>query len=330
MRRLRLAVLLLCLCLAGGWAKADRLEAIKARGHLTCGVLPGVAGFAVRNADGSYSGFDIDTCRAIAAAIFGKPDRVKFVQADDVGVFRRVPEVDVVIRRLTWSVTRETPLGLMFGPVTYYDGQGLLVPAGTPDAKALAGKTVCVEQGEGWVGNLARYAQAQGLDLKPLVAPSRAAAIENFTAGACAAYSGDKTMLASIRAGLPKPDDYAILPDEFSKEPLAPLVRQGDDRFFEIVRWTVFALIEGEELGVSSRNSGEMRRSDSLEVRRFLGIVPGNGAALGLKESWAADSVSATGNYGEMFARNLGPLGLDRGLNKLWKDGGLMYAPPLR
>jgi len=322
--------LLLCLCLATGWAKADRLEAIKARGHLTCGVLPGVAGFAVRNADGSYSGFDIDTCRAIAAAIFGKPDQVKFVEADDVGIFKRVPEVDVVIRRLTWSLTRENPLGLMFGPITYYDGQGLLVPAGTPDAKALAGKTVCVEQGEGWVGNLARYAKAQQLDLKPLVAGSRAAAIESFASGACAAYSGDKTMLASIRSGLPKPAEYTILPDEFSKEPLAPLVRQGDDRFFALVRWSVFSLIEAEEFGITSRNIDEMSSSGNLDVKRFLGVVPGNGKALGLKESWAGDIVKATGNYGEIFARNLKPLWLDRGLNKLWKDGGLMYAPPLR
>jgi general L-amino acid transport system substrate-binding protein len=321
---------LACFCLAGGAARADRLEAIRTRGHITCGVLPGIAGFAVRNADGSYSGFDIDTCRAIAAAIFGKADRIKFVVADDVGIFRRDPEVDVVVRRLTWSLTRENPDGLMFGPITYYDGQGLLTRAGMPDARALAGKAVCVEQGEGWVGNLSNYSKAQGLDLRPVVAPSRAAAIERFMSGACAAYSADKTLLASIRAGLPKPGDYAILPDAFSKEPLAPLVRQADDRFFEIVRWTVFSLVEAEELGITSRNINEMRGSDSLDVRRFMGIVPGNGKALGLKESWAADIVGATGNYGEVFARNLGPLGLDRGLNRLWKEGGLMYAPPLR
>lgn len=334
MRARRLAALLAFLCLTTGAAQAERLEAIKARGHLTCGVLPGVAGFAVVNPDGSYSGFDIDTCRAVAAAIFGTPDKVKFVQADDVGIFKRQPDVDVVIRRLTWALTRETPLGLIFGPITYYDGQGLMVPAaGATDAKALAGKPVCVEQGEGWAGNLMRYSQAHGLELKPVVATDRAVAIKSFLAGACAAYSGDKTMLAAIRAGLPRPADYTILADEFSKEPLAPLVRQGDDRFFQVVRWTMFALIEAEEIGVTSRNITESKGSGEPDAKRLLGVIPGNGKALSLGEDWAANVVKGVGNYGEIFARNLGPdtnIRLDRGLNRLWKDGGLMYAPPLR
>ena len=333
MRELRLAVLLALLCLAAGLAKADRLEAIRARGHLTCGVLPGVAGFAVEKPNGTYSGFDIDTCRAVAAAIFGTPDKVKFVQADDVGVFKRQPEVDIVIRRLTWTLSRETPLGLMFGPITYYDGQGLMVPAGVAHAEALAGKPICVEQGEGWAGNLLRYSQMRDLDLKPIMATDRAEATKSFVAGACAAYSGDKTMLASIRAGLPRPADYTILPDEFSKEPLAPLVRQGDDRFFEIVRWSIFALIEAEELHITSSNINAFVISQNPDSQHFLGIVPGNGKALGLDETWARNAVKAAGNYGEMLARNLGPdtaVKLDRGLNRLWTDGGLMYAPPLR
>jgi general L-amino acid transport system substrate-binding protein len=320
------------LCLTAVGARADRLEAIKARGHLTCGVLPGVNGFAVLKPDGSYSGFDIDTCRAIAAAMFGTPDKIRFIQADDVSIFKRRPEVDVVIRRLSWALTRETPMGLMFGPITYYDGQGLMVPAAVPNAGSLTGKPVCVEQGEGWVGNLVRYSQMRDLDLKPIVASSRAEGIEKFLAGACAAYSGDKTMLASIRAGLPRPADYTILPDEFSKEPLAPLVRQGDDRFFEVVRWTIFSLIEAEELHINSSNIDVFAISLNPDARRFLGLVPGNGKALGLNESWAKNVVKAVGNYGEMFARNLGPesaVKLDRGLNRLWKDGGLMYAPPL-
>jgi general L-amino acid transport system substrate-binding protein len=310
------------------------LEAIKARGHLTCGVLPGVVGFAVLKPDGTYSGFDIDTCRAIAAAIFGTPDKVKFLQADDAGIFKRQPEVDVVIRRLTWALTRETPLGLMFGPITYYDGQGLMVPsADVANASELRGKPICVEQGEGWVGSLVRYSQMRDLDLKPIVATDRADTIKGFLAGACAAYSGDKTMLASIRAGLPRPADYTILPDEFSKEPLAPLVRQGDDRFFEVVRWTIFALIEAEELHITSSNADAFAISLNPDARYFLGIVPGNGKALGLDEGWAKNVIKSVGNYGEMFARNLGPdsaVKLDRGLNRLWTDGGLMYAPPLR
>ena len=333
MRALRLAVLLALLCLTAGGAQAGRLEAIKARGHLTCGVLPGVTGFAILKPDGTYSGFDIDTCRAIAAAIFGTPDKVKFIQADDVGIFKRQPDVDVVIRRLTWTLTRETPLGLMFGPITYYDGQGLMVPAGVANVEALAGKSICVEQGEGWAGNLARYSQTRDLDMKPVVATDRADAIKRFLAGDCTAYSGDKTMLASIRAGLPRPMDYVILPDEFSKEPLAPLVRQGDDRFFEIVRWTILALIEAEELHITSSNVGVFAISQNPDSQHFLGLAPGNGKALGLNEGWARNVIKAVGNYGEMFARNLGPdsaVKLDRGLNRLWTEGGLMYAPPLR
>ncbi len=337
MSALRLAVLLAIACLSVTGAKAaeakgDRLAAIRARGHLTCGVLPGVTGFAVLNPDGSYGGFDIDTCRAVAAAIFGTPDKVRFVQADDVGIFKRAPEVDVVIRRLTWALTRETPLGLMFGPITYYDGQGLMAPAGVADAGVLAGKPVCVEQGEGWAGNLVRYSQMRDLDLKPVVIADRADAVKRFLAGECAAYSGDKTMLAAIRAGLPRPADYTILKDEFSKEPLAPLVRQGDDRFFEVVRWSVFALIEAEELHITSSNVDVFVLSQNPNSRHFLGVIPGNGKALGLDERWARNIVKAVGNYGEMFARNLGPdsaIKLDRGLNRLWTDGGLMYAPPL-
>jgi general L-amino acid transport system substrate-binding protein len=332
-RGLRLTVLLAMACLTAAGAKADRLEAIKARGHLTCGVLPGVAGFAILKPDGTYSGFDIDTCRAIAAAIFGTAEKTKFVQADDVSVVKRQPEVDIVIRRLTWTLTRETPLGLMFGPITYYDGQGLMVPPGVANAEGLAGKPVCVEQGEGWAGNLLRYSQMRDLDMKPVVITARADAVKTFLAGGCAAYSGDKTMLASIRAGLPHPGDYVILPDEFSKEPLAPLVRQGDDRFFEVVRWTVFALIEAEELHITSSNINVFVISQNPDSRYFLGIDPGNGKALGLDEGWARSVVKAVGNYGEMFARNLGPdsaIKLDRGPNRLWTDGGLMYAPPLR
>jgi general L-amino acid transport system substrate-binding protein len=333
-RPLRLAILLILLCLTAAGAKAGRLEAIKARGHLTCGVLPGVVGFAVLKPDGSYSGFDIDTCRAIAAAIFGTSDKVKFLQADDVGIFKRQPEVDVVIRRLTWALSRENPLGLMFGPITYYDGQGLMVPsAGAANAEALAGKPVCVEQGEGWAGNLVRYSQMRDLDLKPVVIADRADAVQRFLAGSCAAYSADKTMLASIRAGLPHPADYTILQDEFSKEPLAPLVRQGDDRFFEIVRWSIFALIEAEELHITSSNITIFAISQNPDSQHFLGLAPGSGMALGLDEGWARNVVKAVGNYGEMFARNLGPdtaVKLDRGRNRLWTDGGLMYAPPLR
>jgi general L-amino acid transport system substrate-binding protein len=334
-RRLKAACLLVlaALCCAHQ-ADAGRLEQIRARGYLGCGVFPGIAGFATVK-DGRYSGFDTDICRAVAAAIFGTPDKIKFTEVESVDSFGKTAALDMVVRRLTWTLSRESPLGLMFGPVVYYDGQGFLVPksAGVTSARQLAGKRICVDPGEGWDGNLRRYSQANQLDLQSILVPNRATGEERFFGGHCDAYSADKTMLGAIRANAPQPHDFDILPEQISKEPLAPLVRQGDDRFFEIVRWTVFALIEAEELGVTSRNIDEKRDSPDPDTRYLLGVIPGNGKALGLTEHWAADSIAAVGNYGELFERNVGPatgIGLDRGLNRLWTTGGLMYAPPLR
>ena len=316
-------------------AWAGRLEQVEARGYLICGVYPGVAGFATVSKDGRYSGFDVDICRAVAAAIFGAPDKVKFIPAPGVAVFKRVPEPDLVVRRLTWTLTREEPLGLMFGPIVYYDGQGFLVPRASEvaNAKQLAGKRVCVDAGEDWLANLMRYSRANSLNLAPVVVASRAEGERAFFDGRCDAYSADKTMLGAIRAAAPNAADYAILSEQISKEPLAPLVRAGDDRFFQVVRWTIFALIDAEELGVTSENIKEMRESSNPDIRALLGVVPGNGKALGLSENWAADAIRAVGNYAEMFARNVGEgseVGLDRGLNRLWRDGGLIYAPPAR
>ncbi len=337
MSRMRLACLLgiAAIYLAVAPAMAGRLEDIKARGAVNCGVFPGVAGFSVVSKDGRYSGFDIDICRAVSAAIFGVPDKVKFIAAPSIDVFRHSPGPDLVIRRLTWTLTREAPLGLMFGPIIYFDGQGFLVPKsiGVTDVQKLTGKRVCVMSGEGWVGNLMRFSQANSLDIRSIVVTSRSDGEKAFIAGRCDAFSADKTMLGAIRADAAEPQDYDILPEQISKEPLAPLVREGDDRFFQVVRWTVFALIESEELSVTSKNIDEMRNSSNPDVRALLGVAPGNGKALGLREDWAAKVISSIGNYGEIFARNVGPdsnIQLDRGLNRLWTDGGLMYAPPLR
>jgi general L-amino acid transport system substrate-binding protein len=334
-RRLSAAclIVLAVLCCADR-AEAGRLEQIKARGYLGCGVFPGVAGFATIK-DGRYSGFDTDICRAVTAAIFGTPDKIKFTEVASVDSFRKTPALDMVVRRLTWTLSRESPLGLMFGPIVYYDGQGFLVPrsTGVTSAKQLMGKRICVDPGEGWDGNLRRYSEANHLDLKSILVPSRAAGEERFFGGHCDAYSADKTMLGAIRADAPQPHDFEILPEQISQEPLAPLVRQGDDRFFEVVRWTIFALIEAEELGITSRNIDEKNASSDPDTKYLLGVIPGNGKALGLNEHWAADSIAAVGNYGELFDRNVGSasgIGLDRGLNRLWTNGGLMYAPPLR
>jgi general L-amino acid transport system substrate-binding protein len=334
-RRLSAAFLLaLAVFALAPQAEAGRLEQIRARGYLGCGVYPGVAGFATVK-DGRYSGFDTDICRAVAAAIFGTPDKVKFTEVANVDSFRKTPALDMVVRRLTWTLSRESPLGLMFGPIVYYDGQGFLVPksAGVTGAAQLAGKRICVDQGEGWDGNLRRYSEANQLDLKSILVPTRAAGEERLFGGGCDAYSADKTMLGAIRADARQPHDFDILPEQISKEPLAPLVRQGDDRFFEIVRWTILALIEAEELGVTSHNIDEKRSSIDPDIKYLLGVIPGNGKALGLSEHWAADSIAAVGNYGELFDRNIGSgsgIKLERGLNSLWTHGGLMYAPPLR
>ncbi len=323
------------ICLAAAPAEAGRLEQIKARGFVYCGVFPGVAGFATVSKDSHYSGFDTDICRAVSAAIFGAPDKVKFIVSPSIAVFRRNPAPDLVVRRLTWTLSRETPLGLMFGPIVYYDGQRFMAPksTGAASARQLAGKRICVQTGEGWGGNLMRYSAANTLDLRPIVVADRAEGEKAFFAGRCDAYSADKTMLGAIRADAPNPQDYDILPEQISKEPLAPLVREGDDRFFQVVRWTVFALIEAEELGITSKNIDEMRKSADPDVKALLGVTPGNGKALGLSEHWAADVIAGIGNYGELFARNVGAdsnIHLDRGLNRLWSDGGLMYAPPVR
>ncbi len=333
MRRARACFAFLAICLSAT-AQAGRLEQIEARGYLGCGVYPGVAGFATVK-DGHYSGFDTDICRAVAAAIFGTPDKIRFTEVATVDGFRKNNAVDMAVRRLTWTLTRESPLGLMFGPIVYYDGQGFLVPksAGIASAKQLAGKRICVDPGESWDGTLRRYSAANQLDLKSVLVPSRAAGEERLFGGECDAYSADKTMLGAIRADAAKPQDYVILPEQISKEPLAPLVRQGDDRFFEVVRWTVFALIEAEEFDVTSKNIEEKRGSLDPGTSYLLGVSPGNGKALGLSERWAADAIAAVGNYGELFERNLGTasgIGLERDLNRLWTNGGLIYAPPLR
>ncbi len=321
-------------------AAAGRLADIEHRGVLVCGVYPGVAGFASVDARGNYSGFDIDICRAVAAAIFGRPDKVRFIVTADLGALTRSPEIDMVARRLTWTLSREapaseTPPGFMFGPITFFDGQTFLAPKslGLTSVSSLAGRKVCVEDGEGWAGNLARFSRANGLGLQLVVAASRSDGEKRLFSGQCEAWSADESMLGAIRADAPRPEDYAILPWQFTKEPLAPLLRQGDDQFFQIVRWTVFALIDAEELGITAANADRMRSGGDPDQRRLLGAEPGIGRPLGLGDDWAFNVIRAVGNYGEIFARDIGSgnrIKLDRGLNALWTRGGLMYAPPVR
>jgi general L-amino acid transport system substrate-binding protein len=314
-----------------------RLERIRSKGFLTCGIWPHVAGFAAPDAKaaGGYSGMDIDTCRAVSAAIFGVPDRVKYEIAENVRQLRNT-EIDIVARRITWSLTRAATNGLMFGPVTFYDGQGFLAPRDSAiiDAKQLAGKSVCVASDEAHAATLAFYFHDHGLGVKSVGVDTGPDAERALKADNCAAYSADVSMLGAQRAAMAGGlDNYRILPEMISKEPLAPLVHQGDDRFFEIVRWTIFAQIAAEERGLTSQNIDSVDARSDSETQRLVGLIPGNGAALGLDEKWAVNVIKAVGNYGEMFERNVGKnstIKLERGLNKLWTDGGLMYAPRLR
>jgi general L-amino acid transport system substrate-binding protein len=313
----------------------DRVDAIRARGYLSCGVWPEVRGFATVDGKGQYRGFDTDICRAVAIAILGPPAQVRFVDTKTVEQFLASPDVDLVSRRLTWSITREGKLGLRFGPVTFYDGQGFLVPArvGVTRVAQLSGRRVCVDSGSPSEFNLGAVFRDRKLALEQVLLEPGADIADAFARGRCQAYTADITMLASIRAGFSRPDTFSLLNELVSKEPLAPVVRQQDDRLFDVVRWTFFALVNAEELGITQANAAAMRSNPNSDVQRLLGSEPGNGAALGLRETWAYDVIATLGNYGEIYQRNFGPDGdvrLPRGLNRLWTSGGLMWAPPAR
>ena len=309
------------------------MQRIRQRGTLVCGVAPGVAGFARVDDRGRYSGLDVDVCRAVAAAIFGAPDNVRYEQASSVEQFQRTPDIDLVSRRLTWSLQREG-MGLLFGPVMFYDGQGFLVPArlAAQQVRQLSNARICVVAGGLHESNLTTYFRLHALTLqKRLIQTAQLEA--ELSAGRCDAFTADVSELGSLRSGMRKPDDFRILSEQISKEPLAQLVRAADVDLFDVLRWTIFAMIAAEELGVTSANVAEMAKSGNPDVRRLLGVTPGNGKALGLDEAWAYNVVKTVGNYGEVYDRNVGtgsPIKLPRGVNALSSAGGLMFAPPLR
>jgi general L-amino acid transport system substrate-binding protein len=319
----------------------DRLDAIRRKGHLTCGVNPAVAGFAAVDHDGNYHGLDVDICRALSAAIFGTPDKVDYALALRVEDFRRTPDIDIVSRRLTWELRREGSLGLLFGPIMFYDGQGFLVSKQSlgsgvqspTDLHALSSLPICVVAEGAAEANLTAFGRARGLAFNTVPIKSLSEAGAALTAGRCRALTADVSELGAIRSKLPDTAAFDILDERISREPLAQLLRQEDVRLFDVLRWAVFALIGAEELGIDSKNVDAMLASGDPAVQRLLGVMPGNGRALGLDEKWAYHIIKALGNYGELFDRNVGrgsPIGLDRGLNNLWTAGGLMYAPPLR
>jgi len=314
------------------------LDAIKQRGELVCGVNTGLAGFSAADSQGKWTGLDVDVCKAIAASILGDANKVKWVPLNAQQRFTALQsgEIDILSRNTTWTLTRDASLGMHFTNTTYYDGQGFIVPAKgkIKSAKQLKGATVCVQSGTTTEKNLTDYSRANKLDIKPVVFGTFEAANSAYFTGRCQAYTTDASGLASIRNKEAKdPSEHLILPDLISKEPLGPAVRRGDDEFYAIAKWVVFALIEAEEYDITQGNADKMKASTDPVVMRILGTSEDTGKLLGLDKEWAYRAIKAAGNYGEIFERNVGPksaLALPRGINNLWSKGGIMYAPPVR
>lgn len=320
-------------------AEGDTVNAIKQRGELVCGVSTGVAvGMSTLDDKGNWNGLEVEFCRALSAAIIGNADRVKFVPLEFKNAFAALTSgsVDILARSATWTFTRDAEMKFEWPVVYLYDGQGFLVrkSLGVKSAKDLGGASICVSGGTTTELNLADYFRAQGLKFTPIVANSREQNLANLEAGRCDAYSNERGGLAANRAAMPKPDDYDVLPDVISKEPLGPVIRQDDQRFRDIVAWTFYAGVLAEEFGVTKANvADEAANSKNPEVQRLLGKTGDFGAKLGLANDWAVKVIATAGNYGEIYERNLGSASkvkLVRGQNELWSRGGLLYAPPVR
>jgi general L-amino acid transport system substrate-binding protein len=338
LRRCGVAALALAACALGSGAAGAQqtLAAIKQRGALVCGVSEGILGFSAQT-DKGWAGFDVDLCRALAAAIFDDAGKVRYVplNANDRFAALQAGTLDVLSRNSTWTMSRETDLKLTFPAVTYYDGQGFLIRRNTTVSSALElGNTkVCVRQGTTTELNLVDYFNANNMELERVASERAADVAKAYDAGQCDVFTSDVSQLHAERLALTKPDDHIILPDIISKEPLGPAVRQGDERWVNIVKWTVFAMINAEELGVSSKNIDQALRSAKPEIKRLVGTEGNFGEQVGLTKDWAVRIIKQVGNYGEVFERNVGtesPLGIPRGLNHLWTTGGILYAPPIR
>ena len=314
------------------------VDAIKARGQLVCGVNTGLAGFSAADSQGNWSGLDVDVCKAVAAAMLGDASKVKYVPLNAQQRFTALQsgEIDLLSRNTTWTLTRDASLGMHFIGTTYYDGQGFMVPSKgkVKSAKQLKGATVCVQSGTTTEKNLTDFSRANNLNIKPVVFEKQEASTAAYFSGRCQAFTTDASGLASIRNKEAKdPAEHLILPELISKEPLGPSVRRGDDEFYAIAKWVVFALIEAEEYGITQANVEQQKSSTDPVVQRILGTSEDTGKLLGLDKDWAGRAIKAVGNYGEIFERNVGPkspLGLPRGVNNLWNKGGIMYAPPVR
>jgi len=323
--------------LVAGSLQAGTLDDVKSRGYVQCGVTSGLPGFSQPDENGNWTGIDVDTCRAVAAAVFGSADKARFTPLTAKERFTALQsgEIDVLSRNTTWTLTRDASLGLNFTGVNYYDGQGFLVSKslGVDNAEQLDGATICIQAGTTTELNLADYFRTKGMKFNPLVFDTSEQTVSGFAAGRCDVLTSDRSQLAALRSKLEDPSSAITLPNIISKEPLGPVVRQGDDQWFNIVKWALFVQINAEELGVTQANVAEMKSSTNPEIQRLLGTTGDMGEKLGVPADFGFRIIQTVGNYGEMYDRNVGPdtpLGLDRGLNALWNNGGIMYAPPVR
>jgi general L-amino acid transport system substrate-binding protein len=318
-------------------AHADTLSDVKAKGYLQCGVTGGVAGFSAPDANNVWAGLEVDFCRAVAAAIFNNADSVRYTPLTSQERFAALSagEIDILSRTTTWTMSRDTDLGISIIGTIDYDGQGFMVRKadGIASALDLSGAAICIESGTTTELNAADYFAANNLEFNTVVFVDQDEVVKAYEDGRCDVYTTDASALAAERSKFAVPDDHIILPEIISKEPLGPVVRQGDDLWFKINRWAYYALLEAEELGVTSANVDEMLGSDNPAIKRLLGVEGDFGAPIGLTKDWAYQIIKLVGNYGEAFERNVGPstdIGLERGLNALWTNGGLQYAPPIR
>jgi general L-amino acid transport system substrate-binding protein len=331
---MRLLVLSLVLVTGSAWGQST-LDAVKSKGYVQCGVNTGLAGFSQPDSRGAWKGIDVDLCRAVAAAVFGDHSKVRYTPLTAQQRFTALQsgEVDILARNTTWTVTRDTGLGLNFVGVNYYDGQGFMVPKrlNVKSAKQLNGATVCVQPGTTTELNLADYFRATGMSFKPVVIEKLEEVLNAYFAGRCDVFTTDVSGLVSTRASrAPNPAEHIILPEIISKEPLGPAVRHGDDRWFDVVKWAMYAMMEAEELELSSKNIDQQASSKNPAIQRFVGATGDVGKQLGLDNKWAYNVVKQVGNYAESFEANLTPLGFERGLNRLWNKGGIMYPMPIR
>ena len=320
-----------------GSVQAATLDDVKSRGYVQCGVTSGLPGFSQPDKNGDWTGIDVDTCRAVAAAVLGSGEKARFTPLTAKERFTALQsgEIDVLSRNATWTLTRDASLGVNFTGTNYYDGQGFLVnkALGVDNADQLDGATVCIQAGTTTELNLADYFRTKGMKFNPLVFDTSEQTVSGFAAGRCDVLTSDRAQLAALRSKLEDPGSAIILPNIISKEPLGPSVRQGDDQWFNIVKWALFVQINAEELGVTQANVLEMKSSTNPKIQRLLGTAGDMGEKLGVPADFGFRIIESVGNYGEMYDRNVGPdtpLGLDRGLNALWNNGGIMYAPPIR